>query len=145
MGKNKPLHKNPHPPIRKDNSCLNNLAPLGGLAILSLLRTYPPFFWRGRKKSSCGAVSRIVVGEILSLLKKTPGGRKGSERLKKARIFGKIPWISKNCRADRQNISLLRPYRRFFLKKSRYGISTCLLYTSPSPRDRTRSRMPSSA
>ena len=27
---------------------------------------------------------------------------------------------------------------------ARYGIS-CLLYTSPSPRDRTRSRMPSSA
>ena len=25
------------------------------------------------------------------------------------------------------------------------GISICLLYTSPSPRDRTRSRMPSSA
>ena len=26
-----------------------------------------------------------------------------------------------------------------------YGLITCLLYTSPSPRDRTRSRMPSSA
>ena len=26
-----------------------------------------------------------------------------------------------------------------------YAISACLLYTSPSPRDRTRSRMPSSA
>ena len=26
-----------------------------------------------------------------------------------------------------------------------YGYSGCLLYTSPSPRDRTRSRMPSSA
>ena len=25
------------------------------------------------------------------------------------------------------------------------GFGTCLLYTSPSPRDRTRSRMPSSA
>ena len=25
------------------------------------------------------------------------------------------------------------------------GVETCLLYTSPSPRDRTRSRMPSSA
>ena len=25
------------------------------------------------------------------------------------------------------------------------GTNTCLLYTSPSPRDRTRSRMPSSA
>ena len=27
----------------------------------------------------------------------------------------------------------------------RAGLYTCLLYTSPSPRDRTRSRMPSSA
>ena len=26
-----------------------------------------------------------------------------------------------------------------------YGQTSCLLYTSPSPRDRTRSRMPSSA
>ena len=26
-----------------------------------------------------------------------------------------------------------------------HGTSTCLLYTSPSPRDRTRARMPSSA
>ena len=26
-----------------------------------------------------------------------------------------------------------------------YDVTTCLLYTSPSPRDRTRSRMPSSA
>ena len=30
-----------------------------------------------------------------------------------------------------------------FLKKGKYV--SCLLYTSPSPRDRTRSRMPSSA
>ena len=31
-------------------------------------------------------------------------------------------------------------------KKVRIGLaSSCLLYTSPSPRDRTRSRMPSSA
>ena len=28
---------------------------------------------------------------------------------------------------------------------AKINISTCLLYTSPSPRDRTRSRMPSSA
>ena len=32
---------------------------------------------------------------------------------------------------------------RRVVKKS--GTKTCLLYTSPSPRDRTRSRMPSSA
>ena len=29
--------------------------------------------------------------------------------------------------------------------KQRHGEEACLLYTSPSPRDRTRSRMPSSA
>ena len=29
--------------------------------------------------------------------------------------------------------------------KEAYALSHCLLYTSPSPRDRTRSRMPSSA
>ena len=33
----------------------------------------------------------------------------------------------------------------FHLNKSPYVLKTCLLYTSPSPRDRTRSRMPSSA
>ena len=31
------------------------------------------------------------------------------------------------------------------LERLEKGIYTCLLYTSPSPRDRTRSRMPSSA
>ena len=31
------------------------------------------------------------------------------------------------------------------LNYCRRGITHCLLYTSPSPRDRTRSRMPSSA
>ena len=42
-------------------------------------------------------------------------------------------------------------YRRILIKDLRCGVSEktvnkiCLLYTSPSPRDRTRSRMPSSA
>ena len=31
------------------------------------------------------------------------------------------------------------------LKQHKLALSACLLYTSPSPRDRTRSRMPSSA
>jgi histidine ammonia-lyase len=30
-------------------------------------------------------------------------------------------------------------------KEIMYGVNTCLLYTSPSPRDRQKSRMPSSA
>ena len=35
--------------------------------------------------------------------------------------------------------------RRIIYSMSELGLSACLLYTSPSPRDRTRSRMPSSA
>ena len=31
------------------------------------------------------------------------------------------------------------------MKRYKDKVNTCLLYTSPSPRDRTRSRMPSSA
>ena len=44
-------------------------------------------------------------------------------------------------REDERKPSLLRA-----VVDSAFGMSpTCLLYTSPSPRDRTRSRMPSSA
>ena len=34
---------------------------------------------------------------------------------------------------------------RLFYSAKRMGIEICLLYTSPSPRDRQKSRMPSSA
>ena len=34
---------------------------------------------------------------------------------------------------------------RYEQKTFKDGVQACLLYTSPSPRDRTRSRMPSSA
>ena len=36
-------------------------------------------------------------------------------------------------------------YDEFITEKAKEQSSSCLLYTSPSPRDRTRSRMPSSA
>ena len=36
-------------------------------------------------------------------------------------------------------------YRVILVNSNPATIMTCLLYTSPSPRDRTRSRMPSSA
>ena len=39
-----------------------------------------------------------------------------------------------------------RNLRRFdYLKENIENLKTCLLYTSPSPRDRQKSRMPSSA
>ena len=36
-------------------------------------------------------------------------------------------------------------YKKLYTKQQTQSYSDCLLYTSPSPRDRTRSRMPSSA
>ena len=44
---------------------------------------------------------------------------------------------------DPAGISVRRDKERVFINKEEYIV--CLLYTSPSPRDRTRSRMTSSA
>ena len=40
---------------------------------------------------------------------------------------------------------IIEPENSLFLISIKVRKVTCLLYTSPSPRDRTRSRMPSSA
>ena len=46
----------------------------------------------------------------------------------------------------KQGVKMVGPETIFFSKDTKIGKNvTCLLYTSPSPRDRTRSRMPSSA
>ena len=45
--------------------------------------------------------------------------------------------------ADRVGFDYVWEVEHHFLEE--YSHSSCLLYTSPSPRDRTRSRMPSSA
>ena len=49
-------------------------------------------------------------------------------------------------------VAVRKPDGEISVKKEKYHsivkwkvLTTCLLYTSPSPRDRTRSRMPSSA
>src|SRR5665811_2378652 len=59
----------------------------------------------------------------------------------RARYFDKPPLTA------RQHPRLFRPPRLQgrILLEDRFGHRLCLLYTSPSPRDRTRSRMPSSA
>ena len=55
---------------------------------------------------------------------------------------------TKSMTLDQQG-RLSKPNQPSFTARSTgtwsHGSSTCLLYTSPSPRDRTRSRMPSSA
>ena len=42
-------------------------------------------------------------------------------------------------------VDFVDPFRMLGMDGAVERILTCLLYTSPSPRDRTRSRMPSSA
>ena len=63
--------------------------------------------------------------------------------------FGDAPG---NLKGDNELLNLTRPdviadiHDRFFAAGADIvETNTCLLYTSPSPRDRTRSRMPSSA
>ena len=54
-----------------------------------------------------------------------------------------IPDLSARAGDDVEIQHISQPWGLFGTKTG--GYSTCLLYTSPSPRDRTRSRMPSSA
>ena len=57
-----------------------------------------------------------------------------------------IPYTPK-CNAIEQYFNQIKHYLKLNKKVLKYDelVIDCLLYTSPSPRDRTRSRMPSSA
>ena len=64
-----------------------------------------------------------------------PFGRKGELKPSEIKKF-----------AQSKNIPIYQPYKiREQEAIDQLSIGNCLLYTSPSPRDRTRSRMPSSA
>ena len=65
---------------------------------------------------------------------------------KKEKTANSTIWISKK---EKLNLLLkvnnLKMINKKILKEITAKYPICLLYTSPSPRDRTRSRMPSSA
>ena len=69
----------------------------------------------------------------------------------KAKYGQSIEAIHTYCGNQKQKLEDLDRYEENFrrakaeVEKSRAQLEICLLYTSPSPRDRTRSRMPSSA
>ena len=84
--------------------------------------------------SSCSV--NVNKGEIVSIL--GPNGAGKSTAMKA--MLGLLNLKSGSVKIDGKDISKLSPQDRV-----KQGISFCLLYTSPSPRDRTRSRMPSSA
>ena len=93
-----------------------------------LIRIFSWFILLGRNGLINNALMSLgIISEPLSLLHNAFSVNIGL-------IYGELPYMILPIIAslDRMNVSLLEA-------------STCLLYTSPSPRDRTRSRMPSSA
>ena len=61
---------------------------------------------------------------------------------KEATVVGKM--VALNVYHE-QWVRLSLPLQHFRIQAVRMGIKSCLLYTSPSPRDKRQSRMPSSA
>ena len=59
-------------------------------------------------------------------------------------LFGDIPFALNDCTLLKRDTSSMITINTF-LNGDYLNSYCCLLYTSPSPRDRTRSRMPSSA
>ena len=91
-----------------------------------------------------GAAGGAKVGKGVILLRYSPGSESTEQRengfleTMKAE-FPDVPILSDNQYAGTSAAAALEKSQQLLLK---YG---CLLYTSPSPRDATLSRMPSSA
>ena len=66
-----------------------------------------------------------------------PGGKGSNQAIAAARLNGEVNFITKVGKDSHADMA-------FSLYKDA-GVNICLLYTSPSPRDLSTSRMPSSA
>ena len=70
---------------------------------------------------------------------------KGKETGRKADLSDAVYGIEPNNHAIYLDVKQYMAHQRQGTHKAKERAEICLLYTSPSPRDRTRSRMPSSA
>ena len=92
---------------------------------------------KGLKINATSTSKEIIIKENKRIKIKTIDGLELKGRFK---TYGENFIIIDDVKVDLQHIKELK--RNPLLTSI---LSTCLLYTSPSPRDRTRSRMPSSA
>ena len=99
----------------------------------------------GEKVHGIDQVTKIVAAEDAGVLERVA---EIYEQIVKAGVHksrsikvAEAAKVFENTQRD-VNIALTNEFSRIC---EQLGIRTCLLYTSPSPRDRTRSRMPSSA
>ena len=82
--------------------------------------------------------------KLKALTGTSPSNYIRSYRLNKAKLLLETTDLNVSEVAWKTGFSSLPHFSRIFHKE--FGMApSCLLYTSPSPRDRTRSRMPSSA
>ena len=142
----------PAPPDIKEQQSGDFMKAWGGIAGLQFLL---PAFWTGAKKRG------FSLGDVARLLCTAPAGFLGLKQ--KGRIApgcdaDLVIWDPEASfvvkEEDIQHRHKLTPYagrtlngvvERTIVGGKRVFAAGCLLYTSPSPRDRTRSRMPSSA
>src|SRR5665811_2054304 len=92
--------------------------------------------WRNRQHLSERTMS-VTIHEVLADLR-----AQATSESQKGALFEDL--IAKYLRTDPQYAAQFAKVWRWMEWPGRQG-KACLLYTSPSPRDRTRSRMPSSA
>ena len=69
--------------------------------------------------------------------------RRVKQRIKMHLHLQGYPWCLTELRWSKKSINMIEEFAN--TKQDRYLLNCCLLYTSPSPRDATLSRMPSSA
>ena len=92
-----------------------------------------------------GVGKRISIRHTRNLLNAALEGKLEKVKFRKDKLFGfEVPLTCPEVPED-----VLEPSNSWGNKdeywKKYDALAACLLYTSPSPRDRTRSRMPSSA
>ena len=95
-----------------------------------------------------GRISMKDLGKIVGLT--SPAVSERVKRLEEAGVIeGYKAIVNPNAlgRAIKAFVHISLPSNKYneFIESARKDPRICLLYTSPSPRDRTRSRMPSSA
>ena len=102
----------------------------------SLIHAYLNASWTGSDEVVDYLTKHSVIFEIN---RHSPGSALAFEYLYTRQITTPIDQYFIDCKAGHQI------YQRLLALEVNLPVWICLLYTSPSPRDRTRSRMPSSA
>ena len=110
--------------------------------------------WNNNTVSSINANTQISISELQKKALSNPDYRnKMWDRITNLRVQNEQHNASDVAGVRREEVEVMPESQLFWDDEPEYNIQdaltymddNCLLYTSPSPRDRTRSRMPSSA